>query len=67
MKDTLNRTYAQQLQRELQEIRKTLLKDLDHDDDDTTTAHLAVVAMNALVAARAEVKRLKAEKWSFTG
>jgi hypothetical protein len=59
MKDTLNRTYAQQLQRELQEIRKTLLKDLDCEDDDTTTAHLAVVAMNALVAARAEVKRLQ--------
>jgi hypothetical protein len=59
MKDTLNRTYAQQLQRELQEIRKTLLKDLDRNDDDTTTQHLAVVAMNALVAARAEVKRLQ--------
>jgi hypothetical protein len=59
MKDTLNRTYAQQLQRELKEIRKTLLKDLDREDDDTTTAHLAVVAMNALVAAREEIKRLQ--------
>jgi hypothetical protein len=49
---TVPASFARQLERELAQIRSTLQNGLDRDKDDTTTAHLAVVAVNALARSR---------------
>lgn len=50
---------CQRLRSDLSQIRKTLQEGIDRDIDDTTTPHLAVVAVNALAQIRAEVERLR--------
>jgi len=61
LRHTLNSTKDErdQLRAELNTIRSVLVKDLDRDKDDTTTPHLAVVAMNSLVRLRAELEAFK--------
>lgn len=51
-----------QLRAEVEQIRNTLQDGLDRDKDDTTTPHLAVVAVNALAQLRARVTELEADK-----
>lgn len=54
-----DRAEIDSLKSELSEIRETLYPCLDRDRDNTTTPHLATVAHNALLNARAELAALK--------